>query len=328
MKLITTLIPAFRKDYLGELFLGLHHQTFKDFRVILSDDSPAAEITTMIREGRFGALLDGLDMVVVRGPQNARLNHQALLDLWAGRTPLLHFHLDDDLIYPEFYQSHVDAHEGRRLAASISRRWLSPPDGRPVLAVPLPDFARQDPRHVLEFGADELFSTTVAHCDNWAGELSNMVFSAEGAHHYPQPPAQGLNYYGLLDIGFALEASRHMPLALIREHLGVFRQHPQQTTHNVGTHGARIAFLAWIAYALAAWREGRIDAAQAVHAVAVASQRSLQHLADDPWVAEYLSLVEAHNRSLDDLHDAFAAFWGRLLGAHPATCPAAARPTA
>lgn len=321
MSLITTLIPAYRADYLAELFAGLRRQSFKDFRVILSDDSPGAEITTLIREGRFGTLLDGLDMVVVRGPCNARLNHQALLDLWAGRTPLVHFHLDDDLIYPEFYAAHVEAHQGRRLAASVSRRWLSPSDGRPALAVPLPGFVRQDPNHLVEFGADALFATTVADCENWLGELSNMVFSAEGARHYPQPPARDLNYYGLLDIGFALEASRHLPLALIREHLGVFRQHPQQTTHNVGTHGSRIAFLAWVTYALAAWREGRLAAEQAVHAIAVASQRCLQHLGDDPVIADYLAVLERHSGSLDALHAAYGEFWRGLLASQGATRP-------
>jgi len=322
MSLLTTLIPAYKKDYLGELLLGLRHQRFKDFRIILSDDSPGAEITAMIRDGQFQALLANLDVLVVRGPQNARLNHQALLDLWGGQTPLVHFHLDDDVIYPDFYQAHVDAHAGRRVAATISRRWLSASDGRPALSVPLPAFVAADERRVVEFGADDLFATTVAVCENWLGELSNMVFSADGARHYPQPSAQGLNYYGLLDIGFLLEASRHMPLACVREHLGVFRQHPQQTTHNRRSHGARIAFLAWIAYALAGWQEGRIDAAQAVNAIALASHRSLQHMADDEVVLEYLALLERHSSDLDALCAAFTGFWHQLLASQPATRPA------
>ena len=321
MTQITTLIPAYNKAYIAEVFAGLCNQRFKDFRVILSDDSPDAEITTMIRDGRFDALTGQLDLLVVRGPRNARLNHQALLDAWAGKTPLVHFHLDDDLIFPDFYQAHVDAHARHRVAASISRRWLSGSDGRPAASVPLPDFAAADERRVVEFGADELFATTVAHCTNWLGELTHMVFSADGARHYPRPPAHGLNYYGLLDIGFLLEASRHMRLACLREHLGVFRQHPQQTTHNRHTHGARIAFLCWVAYALAAWRDGRLSNAQAVQAVAVASQRTLQQMADDPVVLDYLAVLEQNNGSLDALCDAFTEFWQRLLASQPATRP-------
>jgi hypothetical protein len=322
MTQITTLIPAYNKAWLGELFAGLCNQRFQDFRVILSDDSPDGEITTMIRDGRFDALLGRLDLVVLRGPRNARLNHQALLDAWGGKTPLVHFHLDDDLIFPDFYQAHVDAHARHRVAATISRRWLSGSDGRPAASVPLPEFAAADERRVVEFGAEELFATTVARCDNWLGELTHMVFSADGARHYPQPSAHGLNYYGLLDIGFLLEASRHMRLACLREHLGVFRQHAQQTTHNRHTHGARIAFLCWVAYALAAWREGRLPAAQVVQAVTVASQRTLQQMGDDPVVLEYLTLVEQHNSSLDALCTAFTDFWLRLLASQPATRPA------
>ncbi len=183
-------------------------------------------------------------------------------------------------------------------------------------------FVAADERRVVEFGAEELFATTVARCDNWLGELTHMVFAADGARHYPHPSARGLNYYGLLDIGFLLEASRHMRLACLREHLGVFRQHAQQTTHNRHTHGARIAFLCWVAYALAAWREGRLSAAQAVQAVAVASQRTLQQMGDDPVVLDYLTLLEQHNASLDALCDAFIGFWQRLLASHPATRPA------
>ena len=75
MTLITTLIPAYKKDYLAELFLGLRHQTCKDFKVILSDDSPDDEITRLIRDGHYAALLSKLDLTVVRGPKNARKNH-------------------------------------------------------------------------------------------------------------------------------------------------------------------------------------------------------------------------------------------------------------
>ena len=67
MTLIATLIPAYKADYLCDLFAGLRSQTFKDFRVILSDDSPGARITEMIRGGRFDALIKNLNLLVVRG---------------------------------------------------------------------------------------------------------------------------------------------------------------------------------------------------------------------------------------------------------------------
>jgi hypothetical protein len=41
---ITTLIPAYRDDYLNDLFHGLAEQTYKNFRVVISDDSPEQKI--------------------------------------------------------------------------------------------------------------------------------------------------------------------------------------------------------------------------------------------------------------------------------------------
>jgi hypothetical protein len=326
MTLITTLIPAYKKDYLAELFLGLRHQTCKDFKVILSDDSPDDEITRLIRDGHYAALLSKLDLTVVRGPKNARKNHQQLLDLWGGKTPLVHFNLDDDLIYPDFYRMHAAAHALGGYAATVSRRWLSGSDGRPSIDLPIPDFIAEPNQRIVDIDTAGLFGSTVAVCENWLGELSNMVLSVDGARHYPQPPADGVSYYGLLDIGLLLDASRHLPIAFIHDHLSVFRQNPQQTTHNVKSHGGRVAFLCWVTYALAAWKEQRISAAQAVQAVGIATRRIIAHYADDEIMAGYLDLLEKNSSGLEQLHAAFAPFWTRLLASNIGTRPSTAQP--
>ncbi|MEW6706712.1 MAG: glycosyltransferase family A protein [Pseudomonadota bacterium] len=325
MTTITTLIPAYKKDYLAEVFWGLARQTFKDFRVILSDDSPDAEITRLIRDGHFAGPLAKLNLTVVRGPCNARRNHEQLLELWAGQTPLVHFHLDDDIIYPDFYRSHATAHGRAPCGVSVSRRWLSGSDGRPALELPIPDAIAQRNERIVDVGSETLFATTAAVCENWLGELSNMVLSADAARLYPMPPLNGLSYYALLDIGLVLEVSRHLPVVFIQDHLGVFRQHAEQTTtRNRHTHGGRVAFLAWVTYALAAWREHRISAQQAVNAVQIASRRILQHFADDEVMAVYFGLLERHAADLDQLHAAYTRFWNQLLASNDATRPFAA----
>ncbi|MBI2731785.1 MAG: glycosyltransferase family 2 protein [Aquabacterium sp.] len=182
MTQITTLIPAYKKEYLGDLFLALRRQSFKDFKVIVSDDSPGGVITDMIRNRHWGNLTSELNITVVRGPQNARRNHEQLLDLWGGQTPLVHFNLDDDIIYPEFYRTHVAAHMAAPCCATVSQRWLSHDDGVPAWTLSLPDFVLESNGHVLQPTTEELFNSTVGTCQNWLGELSNMVLSAEGAH--------------------------------------------------------------------------------------------------------------------------------------------------
>lgn len=323
MTQITTLIPAYKKEYLGPLFLALRRQSFKDFKVIVSDDSPGGVITDMIRNRHWGDLTAELNITVVRGPQNARRNHEQLLDLWAGQTPLVHFNLDDDLIYPEFYRTHVAAHMAAPCCASVSQRWLSHDDGVPAWTLPLPDFVHECNGHVLQPTTSELFDSTVGTCQNWLGELSNMVFSAEGAALYPRPPANDLSYYGLLDVGALLSASQHLPVTFIREYLGVFRQNAQQTTQQAtSTHGGRVGFLAWVTYALAAWRDGLISPQTAISAIGVATQRIVHHFSQDPLMAGYFHLLDTKAGSLDELYMAYRDFWLSLLASAPGTAPA------
>lgn len=313
MTQITTLIPAYKKEYLAELFVGLRQQSFKDFQIILSDDSPDGVITNMIRQGHFASLTSNLNMVVVRGPRNAMKNHQQLLDMWGGKTPLLHFHMDDDVIYPDFYRTHVEIHATGAYCASVSSRWLSGDDGRPAWRLPLPDFITHSDKHLVHVTTEQLFASTIPMCQNWAGELSNMVISAQGACDYPCLPTEDVSYYGLPDIGFLLNASRHLPVAYVRDHLSVFRQHGQQTTHNVASLATMAAFLAWIAYALAAWREGRITQGQAVQAIDITSKRCLQHFDGDERMEAFYSILEHHASTLEMFHERFRVFWLELI---------------
>jgi hypothetical protein len=324
MTQITTLIPAYKREYLAELFVALRRQSFQDFKVILSDDSPGGVITDMIRAGHFGHITSELNLLVVPGPKNARRNHEQLLDLWGGQTPLVHFNLDDDIIFPDFYRHHVAAHVAAPCCASVSQRWLSHADGVPAWSLPLPDLIYESSGHVVQLTTEELFASTVGTCTNWLGELSNMVMSAEGAAQYPRPPVSDLTYYGLLDIGFILQASQTLPVTFIRETLSVFRQNDQQTTHATHSHGGRVGFLVWVAYALAAWRDGHISPEQAISAIGVATQRVVHHFSDDPIVAEYFAILDTQAGSLDQLYLAFRGFWLRLLASNPGTAPAAA----
>ena len=322
MTQLTTLIPAYKKEYLAEVFLGLRRQSWRDFRVVLSDDSPGDEITGLIAAGHFGQLLDGLDLSVVRGPKNARLNTRSLLERWNGSTPLVHIHLDDDVVYPDFYRQHVDAHASGRYSVSVSRRWYANNDTRPAYNNEPPRAVAASPLRVVPVEADLLFRSMLPTCDNWLGEFTNMVMTAESARLWPTAPTEGMNYYGWMDVGFALTAVQSAPLAFIRDHLSVFRQHAQQTTHHVQHHGGRVSSMAWAACALQAWREGRIDYAQAANAIMITVKECLKKFGEsDPVINRFFELVQAHGAKLDRLYEAFAPFWRELLASHPATAP-------
>jgi hypothetical protein len=191
--------------------------------------------------------------------------------------------------------------------------------------MPLPDFIQSSPLHAVPVDAAALFTSTVPNCENWLGELSNMVLSAAGAACYPRPPTRALSYYGLLDIGTLLAAVIHQPLLYLRDHLGVFRQHAAQTTHAHQTHGIRVAFLVWAATGLQAWAEGRIGAEQALRAVATTVQRCAAIYGQaDPVMNGFFDLVRQHGHALEDLHRVFTSFWLAFLASDVTTRAAAA----
>jgi hypothetical protein len=320
MATLTTLIPAYKKEHLAEMFLGLARQTFRDFKVILSDDSPGDEITAMINRGEFGKLIANLDLQVVRGPKNARLNYQQLLDLWDYRSPFVHMQLDDDAIYPDFYRTHMAAHATGQFGVSVSRRWITQDDMRPVHGINLPRCVAESPLLFVPVREKDLFSSMVPTCNNWVGEFSNMVMSAAGVSRFPTPPADGLSYYGWPDVGFLLESVQQLPMVYIRDHLGIFRQHAQQSTNRVINHSGRVSGMAWIAAALHAWQEQRISYAEAVNAIMYTVGECLKKFEEgDPVLNEMYDIVQQHGGSLAALHAAFTPFWLRVLASHPST---------
>jgi hypothetical protein len=329
--LIATLIPAYKPDFLAPLFAGLRAQTLRDFRVILSDDSPGATITEAIRAGRFDALINGLALTVVRGPCSPLKNHQRLLDTWARSTPLVHLLMDDDVIYPDFYREHATLHARQHLSASVSLRWLTGAGGEPFATLPLPAFVTQSEQRSVEVDMAQLFDSTVARGENWLGELSNMVFTADAASRFPRPPAEGVSYFGLPDVGLLLSAAAAGPVRVLRDHLSGFRQHAGQTTANTQSTNLKIAHLAWVAFALQARRDGHLDDARAVQGIAVATQRCLQVYTADPVMQGFFAIVQAHLADLAHFEAEFTVFWQALLRSCPDACdwpaPAGATPT-
>jgi len=72
--------------------------------------------------------------------------------------------------------------------------------------------------------------------------------------------------------------------------------------------------MAWAAYALQAWHEQRITAAQAVNAIKLTVRECLERFPEgDSEVDRFFEIVHTHGASLSDLYDAFKAFWLALV---------------
>ena len=318
MSAIVTLIPAYKPEYLGDLFVGLRSQKFKDFRVVLSDDSPGGEITERIRGGMYGNLAQELNLLVVRGPcQGANKNIQHLLEGWGSISRLVHVHLDDDVIYPDFYRAHNQANASGTFSASVSLRWVTAPDGRPSQELPLPESLDTDNARIVPVTSEYLFGTTVPSCTNWIGELSNVVLDTSSAQRYLDSRIAGLSYYGLGDIGLLLDVSRRAPVAVIRDHLSGFRSSTQQSSAQLKSFPVKCGHLAWIALALAAWREGRITPQQAVQSLGIALQRSAHLYSGDEQIEPFFAIIEANAQDLESLSTAFESNWNRFLESQP-----------
>jgi hypothetical protein len=327
MATITTLIPAYKKDYLAELFLGLARQSCRDFRVVIGDDSPDDGIAALIQAGQWSDLTRGMDITVLRGPKNMRLNQRALLDHWADSSPYVHMHLDDDVIFPDFYRQHLQAHAGGEFCASVSRRWLSHENTRPVYGFDQPACVTDSALRFVPLDGKTLVASMVPVCNNWMGEFSNILLSAAGARLWPRAAAQGMNYFGWPDVGYLLEASQTLPVVVLRDHLSVFRQHPAQTTHHMQHHGGRVSSLAWAANALHAWKTGQISHVQAVQAITHTVGICLKRYGEDDEVMDrFFDIVQQHGRQMDALYQHFEQFWRRLLASHASTAPAGVFP--
>lgn len=248
---IGVLIPAYNSSYIEQTIFGLKNQTYKNFDVYISDDSPNQEITKKIYTLEKESKLDGINFHLIRGPQNDRLNQMMLDAMYSSNYKYIHFHLDDDYIYPSFYEEHLKAHSLGDFSVSISKRWLSNENNVPFS---LPHYIEfKNLYNTLEIS--HIAKTCLLNSYNWLGEFSNMVFKPDGKTILPLPPklSDDLNYYGILDIGSCLENTKEKNAIFLANFLSNFRQHSQQSTHNDNSgHGTSLSRLAWLMYPITA----------------------------------------------------------------------------
>jgi glycosyltransferase involved in cell wall biosynthesis len=317
---LTVLIPAYNKEYLGDVFKGISNQSFQDFNIILSDDSENGEITQLLNNGYYEKFFSrNLKIQVIRGPLNGRQNHERLLAQWGGSTPFVHFHLDDDIIYPEFYNKHVKAHKSGDYLVTVTPRWIADISGQPISAREIPQIINESTFQNTVVDRKFMMDTVVPSCNNWLGEFTNMVFSTKGAMFFPKPPEKGLSFYGLMDIGMLLNASENGNILFINAYQSIFRQHPMQSTKNTKSHGGKVAHYCWITYALNAWKKGYISKKEACEALKKIKYEIIKSLGIDESNSQLLNLINDDSIELNNFYSLYEVFWSSLLKSHPST---------
>ncbi len=262
---IVTLIPAYKPKYLVELLSSLRYQTRPAQRILISDDSPNGEFRQALYSERIRPLLEGLPIDLVEGPRTgAYENFKHLLRLWDGRSELVHLMLDDDVVYPEFYERHLVAHGSASLSCSISPRWVANEEGILLSGQSPPLAVVNAPNRILSLDADVVFMTTVAECKNWFGEFSNTVMRGNTIELLFKPEIGGVSYAGLWDLGYFLAASMRAPIGYLQDHLGYFRTGGTGNSSNTYGPIMKAGILAYAALAMGGQRVGKLSPEQAL----------------------------------------------------------------
>jgi len=313
---ITTVIPAFKPKYLNELLTALHHQTVKPTRIIISDDSPNGAFKAALQSEPLKSATQAMNIEVLDGPrQGAFANCRHLLKAWNGATPLVHFLLDDDVIYPLFYERHTIAHASGKFDCTVSMRWTAIESGGPVAQLPRPDVIAQHQHRILSLEPDFVFATTIPQCNNWFGELSNAVFNHEVADLLAEPRMEGISFEGLGDIGFFLSASLKKPLGYLNEPLSYFRTSPTQTTQQIASHDFKCGLMAWIALALAGKRMQKVQPQQAAQCFAQIGAALQHRYPADQQMAQFCELASAMARGDAHAEARFVDAWHAFIPA-------------
>ena len=314
---ITTLIPAYKPQYLPELLNSLRLQTRPARQIIVSDDSPNGEFRAALYSEAMAPLRAGLNIEFIEGPRRGGYaNMMHLVHAWAGRSELLHLMLDDDVAYPEFYERHLVAHASADFSCSISRRWTANERGQPLAGQPLPPALAQIAHRLVSLDAGVVFMTTAAECKNWFGEFSNVVFRAATAPLLLKPDFGGISYAGLWDLGAFMAASLQAPIGYLHDHLGYFRTGGTGNSSKFFGSYMKAAHLGYAALALGGQRIGKYTPTQAQHAFGILAPALTQRYASQPDMQPFIELLPRMAAG-DALAEAsFIEIWHAYLRRH------------
>jgi len=260
MATITTLIPAYREEYLENVFLGLKNQTYKDFEIIISDDSPDRSISKNIHNGKYSNYTNFLKLKVFEGPGGEIANHNFLIGVWSGSTPFAHINHDDDFIFPTFYEEHLKCHKLYSPGVSVSKRWFCNQSGIPVFSPKIPYEIEASDIKLLNLQPDYITQSILCETQNWLGEYSNCVFSQKILSAFSRIPEHGEPYFGLTDVPlFLLNSKAGNNLGFINQNLSAYRLPENPSYHDPYSLIGSLTRLCWIVYAIYAWKDGFLN---------------------------------------------------------------------
>lgn len=309
--MITTLIPAYKPAFIEELLLALVSQTFKNFRVIISDDSPNAEITQLLHSGKFDNYIKRLDVKVIEGPRNGGYtNCFHLVRNFSKLSDFFHLYFDDDIIYPTFYESHLNAHSRKDSLVSVSARWNANEHGQPI------NFTMDNATNFAflnDFSAQNVARSLIPIGVNKLGEYSNAIYRKEAAERIIYPNISGISYFGVDDLGSFINTTIERAGIWIPIPLSAFRMHANQNTHNTKNTSIKCSHFAWIALSIISLNHGWVNEEQAWGCMCKIKNKLNLRLASDIHGLEVLRIMNEYTYLNSNMIDNFLSFWNAYL---------------
>ena len=238
---IITLIPAYKTEFIEQLFHSIKSQQYIPNLVIVSDDSPDNRVTKKINSSQIQKYCDEIEVRIFEGPKKGTYQNMLfLLSKAPTSADYFHFLFDDDQIYPSFYSTHISCHSSNNVLCTVSKRWISNSSGLPTYAPKLPEEIEFKNLHkFISFGLPDIFNFSISRRLNFFGELSNLLFKPELIEKFSTMKLGRWPFIGLGDIGLICNAAERNPVIFINEFLGAFR-------HSETQHSVNASSLAWI----------------------------------------------------------------------------------
>lgn len=319
MKLVT-LIPAYKIGFIKQLIKSIASQTMRPDLVLISDDSPKGifqeSLTALLAESR----INDLNFKFIQGPRtkSAYDNIKNLIINLGNESDsydLVHIFLDDDVIFPTFYENHHRAHNSRDFSCSISARWVADEEGFPNRDFPLPEFVANFAERSFYLEKEALFLSTLVKPGNWLGELSNTVIKGKFLNLLLDPSIADISYAGLWDLGGFLKLSIERPVCFINDHLGFFRRcEGEQNSGKI--EYVKCAVIAFAALALASVKLKILNHSQILNCIERIEERLPIFQSDDENIAEMIKTIPRLKGNEPNSYDDFVKVWHKVLKKH------------
>ena len=202
--------------------------------------------------------------------------------------------MDDDYVFPTFYEQHLAAHSHGDFSVSVTQRWISNEYNIPIGRLTDAGFITGNRQHFTPLAVNAIAQATLPQCINWLGELSNMVFKTDGECIFPQPPTcpEKIGFYGLLDIGSCLHAAQRKPAVYISSFHSCFRQHANQTSHRHAEFGSRMVRLCWAMFGISAHNNQMINNNQLAENLNSVSRMLSHEFVHDNYLSQPLAFFK------------------------------------